>query len=242
MSIFKKIHNVEKIKFIAESEHVWEVRQKPFPASKALPQWWKNIPIYSSDSNKFEMNPGPTVTVKRCLSAYDGISAGYIFSLWADILVEYDEQNGTVLKWGTQEPIFDIWANNQVGGYEIPENNSLPVFKYLHGWFIKTPPGWSSLIIHPVGYQNLPFKVISGIVDTDKLDTGINTPLSFKKGFTGIVEKGTPIFQVIPIKRAEWQSEFSLQDEKTTLYNLDKLRSTLISSYNKNLRDPKKYN
>jgi hypothetical protein len=97
------------------------------------------------------------------------------------------------------------------------------------------------LVTHPVAYPNLPFKVITGIVDTDKLDTLINTPLIFKKGFTGILEKGTPIFQIIPIFRSNWESEHELQHPIKLHYDEEKLRTKIVSYYGRYLRVPKSY-
>jgi hypothetical protein len=111
----------------------------------------------------------------------------------------------------------------------------------LHGWVIKTPPGWSCLITHPISYPDLPFKVITGIVDTDRLDTDINTPIVFKKGFEGIIEKGTPMFQMIPLKRSNWESEVIKGDPKTFEYASEVLKTKIVSSYGKHLRTPKVY-
>jgi hypothetical protein len=229
------------IKFIATSDHVFNVREKPIPASEILPRWWKDLPHYATKEQKMDLNPRPTVTVKRCLSAYDGIASGYVVTLWADILVSYDEVNGTTVKWNTVENVFDVWSPTQSSNYEIPKGFGSLVFKYLHGWIIKTPKGYSSQIMHPVGYQNLPFRVIPGIVDTDNLDTLINTPLVFEKGWEGIIEKGTPIFQVLPFKRDSWKSEVSFQGPNENYLNDEKLQTKIVSYYGKYLRKPKTY-
>lgn len=229
-----------KIIFRAQSEHVWEVREKPYPASKKLPEWWKKIPPYSTFDNKLRLSPGPTVTVKKCLPTLDAISAGYIVPLWADLMVSQDN-NMPLVQWPTSEPVLQTWAKEQVSGYEIIENFSPIVFKYLHGWIIKTPPGWSSFITHPIGYQNLPFRSISGIVDTDSLETDINTPIIIKKDFEGIIEKGTPMFQIIPFKRENWESDFILQKPNQHFLNSEKIRTRIISAYGRTMRSNKFY-
>jgi hypothetical protein len=111
----------------------------------------------------------------------------------------------------------------------------------MHGWIIKTPPGWSCLITHPVGYNNLPIQTMTGIVDTDVLDTPVNSPFMIKKGFEGIIEKGTPMFQIIPFKRSDWKAEYELQKENENMFNIEKLKTKLVSSYGRNLRKAKKY-
>ena len=229
------------VKFIATSSHVFNVREKPIPASQLVPQWWKDMPHYTNQEQKMDLNPRPTVTVKRCLSAFDGITSGYIVTLWADILVSYNKETGTTIKWNPVEDVFDVWGSNQSSTYEIPKGFGSTVFKYLHGWIIKTPKGYSSQISHPIGYQNLPFRVIPGIVDTDNLDTLINTPLVFEEGWEGIIEKGTPIFQILPFKRESWESEFLVQSPGENYINDEKLQTKIISYYGRYLRQPKTY-
>jgi hypothetical protein len=34
-----------------------------------------------------------------------------------------------------------------------------------------------------------------------------NIPFFIKKGFTGTIPAGTPMFQILPIKREDWKSE-----------------------------------
>lgn len=241
MKWFRNKSGSETITFKAQSEHVWEVRERPIPAHKMLPDWWKNMPHYSTIEQTMQLTPSPNVTVKRCLSALDGLAAGYYVTLWADLKVNYSEETGTYLQWNTDQDMFHIWSPTQVSNYELPEGFRQPVFKYMYGWTIKTPPGWSCLILPPVAYPNQPFRAISGVVDTDKLDTDINTPIVFKEGFEGIIEKGTPMFQVIPIKRSNWKSDFVLGKPQELYYNQERLRTKIVSYYGRYLRQPKKY-
>ena len=41
---------VNKIEFIALDKHSFEVCPKPFPASQAIPDWWKNASPYIKNS------------------------------------------------------------------------------------------------------------------------------------------------------------------------------------------------
>jgi hypothetical protein len=236
---FKK-DKTQTIKFRAIDKHVFDVREKPVPAASMLPDWYRDIPIYGGNSDKLILNPAPNVTVKKCFPILDSLTSGYIVKLWADCQVV--RTNGVLeLKWVTQQSPFDIWPAHQVSTFDIPEGYDRSVFKYMHGWIIKTPPGYSSIITHPFGYQNLPFRVISGVVDTDNLDTDINTPIVFNKKFEGIIEKGTPMFQVIPFKRTDWQAEYEQMEDGEFFLNSEKLSSTIFSSYGRNKRVLKRY-
>lgn len=228
------------IKFLAPSDHVWNVRPKPYPAIKNLPQWWKDIPAYSNEEKKLNLHPGPSVTVKRCVPTIEMLGLGYYVPLWADILVT--QQDGfPYINWNTDTSVLDTWNNNQVSSFKIPEGYSNLVFKNLHGWIIKTPPGWSSIFLHPVAYSDLPFQVISGIVDTDVLDTEINVPFVVKNNFEGLIEKGTPMFQVIPFKRENWSSEFEVKKSDKHFFDLEKLHSKINRSYYSMIKNNNRY-
>lgn len=228
-----------KIKFIAPDPHVMEVREKPRPASEFVPDWWKTMPPYSN-SKKLNLDPRPNVTAKKCFPLLDGITAGYIATLWADLLVTQTE-SGPYVKWNTHVDVLEAWSHDQSSSYEVPEGFSRTVFKYFHGWVIETPPGYSCLITHPIGYPNLPIKTITGVIDTDSLKTFANSPFFIKEGFEGIIEKGTPMFQIIPFKRDSWESEYELIDTATNYHNAEKLHSRIVSSYGRFLRKPKEF-
>jgi hypothetical protein len=228
-----------KIIFKAQDHHVAKVRTKPVPASQYIPQWWKDIPKYSNESNKFEMDPGPSVTVKQCAPMFDGLVSGYIIPLWTDILVTR-EKGTPKIQWSNQVPAMSVWNGEQSGGVEIPEGFGKEVFKYLHGWTIKTPPGWSIMFVHPVGYPNLPIRALPGIVDTDILDTEINCPFVIKNNFEGIIQKGTPIVQMIPIQRSNWVAEYEEMSPGEHFINVEKMLTKLYGHY-RSIRETKSY-
>ena len=228
-----------KIIFKAQNEHVWHVRERPFPAIKKLPDWWRQMSPYYNLDNSIDLTRESIPTVKKCFPTLDAIGAGYIVPLWADLLVQKDKM--PQLTWSTDLPVLERWDSFQVSNYEIPEGFSSSVYKYLHGWTIKTPPGWSCFISHPIGYQNLPFRSISGVVDTDLLDTDINTPFVVKKDFEGVIEKGTPMFQIIPFKREKWESDFILQKPNEHFFNSEKLKTKILSAYGRHVRSNKSY-
>lgn len=237
--MFNKNKTHQTIKFHAIDRHTWEVKNKPRPASEFIPQWWKNMSPYIGE--KYDLMPAPNVTGKKCFPLLDGLTSGYIGTLWSDVLVTTNPDGTPFIKWAVQTEVFEAWSHLQSEGYEIPDGYSKTVFKNLHRWIIETPKGYSSLITHPIGFPNLPFKTLTGIVDTDKLKTDVNSPFVIKQGFEGIIEKGTPMFQIIPFKRDSWKSEYDLKPENEYFYDREKLMSKMISSYGRYLRVPKEY-
>jgi hypothetical protein len=228
-----------KIKFIASSKHVLEVRPKPVPASTLIPEWWKEMPPYGTE--KFDMQPYPTTTAKKCFPLLDGLTSGYIITLWSDLFVKKDSFGNQSVNWTVSHPVVEAWSQLQSSSYEIPEGFNKTVYKNFHGWIIETPKDYSCLIVHPVGYQNLPIRTLTGVVDTDKLKTLSNAPFLIRDDFEGIIPKGTPMAQVIPFKRDSWKMEIDSITAEETMYRHEKLYSTIKSSYGKFLRVNKEY-
>jgi hypothetical protein len=167
---------------------------------------------------------------------------GYIMPLWTDVHVATKNGIYPEISWTTMEQPFELWSDEQVSSFEIPNGFSRSVFKFKHGWSIKTPPGYSCLITHPVGYPNTPYRSLTGVVDTDsEFETEINTPMVIQKGWEGIIEKGTPIVQVIPIKRNSWITKIKKFNKNSILIGFDNVDSKFTRFYKHNYWTRKKY-
>lgn len=230
----------KKIIFEAIGQHVTKVRPKPLPASRFIPEYLKDAPSYVG--NKLSLTPA-NATVKKCLPILDGYTQGYIVTLWADILIEDDIAQPTLktISWNVSEPVVGAWSLEQSATFDFGEMYSGPVFKYEHGWNIITPKGYSCLITHPHGYPHSPFKTLTGVIDSDKLRTPALSPFIVKKDFTGIIEKGTPMFQVFPFRREEWEASYEEITLEEGRFRFDQLHSQIRAPYASNLRSRKTF-
>lgn len=208
----------KNIEFIARNPYFETVAPRPYPAKEHLPEWYKKMPSYNLNidgKRKLTVFPSgsSSVTPKMCTPMYDTFSTGYIIPLWAD--VEVLKVNGvSSLAWRTKimqyEPHGGLGNGNDGNtGLTTPDGYSSVVYKWMNAWDIKTPPGYSCLITDPYANENSPFKAIGAIIDTDKSTLSILPPFWVRDDFEGIVEKGTPMIQVIPFKRDSWESSFS---------------------------------
>jgi hypothetical protein len=223
------------------NQHTVNVKAKPIPASQIIPDWWKKIPVYMDGDKKLKLRPYPNVGAKRCFPLLDGITAGYIVPLWCDLQVTIDENNLVAVNWLTNEPVCEVWGLNQSVGYEIPKGYSPSVFKYLHGWVVETPKDYSCLVTHPIGFPNLPFRTLTGVIDTGNLQTFANSPFVIEEGFEGIIEKGTPMFQVIPFKKEKWEMQTETITDQELVNRNERLRTKIISSYGRYMRKNSEY-
>ena len=237
----------KNINFRARSKTESEIQLRPYPAVKQLPTWFTNANPYSSlpgfpQDNKLHFrNKEANATYKKCVPLLDGISAGYIISLWADVQVE--QQEGTPqIYWKTNRDIFSLHG---APSREIPAPTGYDqiVFKYNNCWIPQTPKGYSCLITSPFGYNDLAFKAIPAIIDTDSSTLELVFPMWIKKGFEGIVEKGTPMIQIIPFKGDDWTSTFDYYEdgEYKNIIEEKNFSSTMVGHYLKNHHSKKKF-
>jgi hypothetical protein len=209
----------------------------PTPARLEIPKWYKDIPRYFNNGF-FDgvKNPFRTKTLKPCIPFFDSISSGYLLKLSYDIFCTFDKNGRRIIEWGDQDfPPVGGHLIEQIGDYPIPEGYENDIFKFHSTWSIQTPRGFSSLYIHPLGRLDLPFYSFHGLVDSDVFWKHTNIPFVVKKDFEGVIPQGTPISQVIPIKRESWRSEIKKWNEdgydpKTDNY----LASSMAGNWYKN--------
>ena len=242
--VWQKNKLANEIEFVALDKHAFEVCPKPFPASQALPQWWKDAsPYYKNEENPegkklIIRNSESNASFKKCVPMLDLLSSGYIVPLWTDVQIKI-ENGFPLITWRVSKDVFEIHYGQEV---EIPEGYQKTQFKFLNQWVPKLPKGYSALIIACPGYPNNPFRPLQAIVDYDKTTHPLSPPVYLKENFEGIVEKGTPMFQIIPFKRNNWVSKFSFLENGQSTINLDRdVRSTLVNNYIKNFWEKKSY-
>jgi len=237
----------KNINFKARSKTEFDVQPKPYPAVKQLPEWFTQAsPHYGSerfpDDGKLHFrNREANNTYKKCVPLLDGLSAGYIIPLWADVMIE-QENNFPCIYWKTRLDVFELHGSPS---REIPApvGYDQVVYKYINTWIPQTPKGYSCLIISPLGYNDLAFKAVPAVVDTDKSTLELVFPMWVKTGFEGIVEKGTPMIQIIPFKRDDWNSTFDFYEDGIydNVISQKNHNSTMVGHYLKNHHSKKKF-
>jgi len=230
----------KKIKF-ALSERLWDITP-PSPARKYLPEWFKSTPRFMGTVDENVLNSEKTFKV--CMPFTDSFISGYIFELWADLYVIKDENTGIqTIRW-KENADHILGARKQSSTGHMPGFSGYSDVHYIlsHPLYIKTPPGYSVLITQPFNRPDLPFMAMTGIVDTDKhpLFPG-NYSLFIKEDFKGIIKMGTPLLQIVPIKRDNWVSEFSKEIIAEGWRSSSKSVRTILGWYRDNAWSKKSY-
>ena len=182
---------------------------RPIPAVQGFPDWFKAMPQkgFSAISQK------ELLTLKKCPPVIDAMAYGFLMPLVSDLKVENGEFSwdrdapGSGVSNFTHSPI-DYHDNVQVAGTPFFDKDHF-IIKFNNFWTIETPAGYSLLFTHPFNWDDLPFTTIAGMVDTDSYtDNLINFPARWHDpNFSGVLPKGTPVAQCIPVKRELWTSQ-----------------------------------
>jgi hypothetical protein len=205
-----------------------KILPRPIPAVFGVPEWFKALPQKT-------FNPtmgGEAKTVKKCPPFIDAMTFGFLIPLPMDLEV----QNGE-FTWNFEVPkgFVSEYSHSPIGFHDSSQVAGTPfadedrfLIKFNNFWTIEAPPGYSVLFTHPVNRPDLPFTTLTGLVDCDTFfDSPINFPARWHDAdFNGVLPKGTPVAQCLPVKRETWVGEFDVLTTEQT-ERLIKMRSAL---------------
>lgn len=222
-----------------ESSLDWNI-EPIVPAKTKIPEWYKKIPQWK-DNVVFEVESGFRPTLKQCFPFTDSLTIGYMITLPYDLYVKNDNDS-PYLTWppGVLNP--PKWRKNIAHKNVVPAGHYPTEYLWTYPVSYMVPNGYTVLLTHPLNRYDLPFTTLTGVIDGGIVmaENG-HTPFYIKQNFEGIIEKGTPIAQIIPFFQEDWKSEktkglFELGN-KTTLLS----ESVIQGWYKKNIWKRKKY-
>jgi hypothetical protein len=174
------------------------------PAKQFVPEWYRQSERFAGGKLKI-VNGSGNHALKLCVPFLDGMTSGYIATLWTDVMVEQTEL-GTKIQWRSgPDPIEKRPRINDK--LPTPHGHEDAHYAWKTLFQFQTPKGYSALVTHPFNRFDLPFTTLSGVVDSDMTVGRGNLPFFLKKDFEGIIPVGTPIMQILPFKREEWKAE-----------------------------------
>lgn len=230
---------MKQIIFRPTSKEVELLVEPPKPAKSYFPTWLKKIPYFINDKMVIDDN-GANLSVKACAPFLDTFISGYIQETWCDIYISVKD-NAFSYRYA-QGP--DIMEHRAASSQFYPNTEVFfqQEFTWKQPWIPQLPDGYSMLYTQPFNRYELPFLNLTAIIDNDRyyMERITNHPFFIKNNFEGIIPKGTPYMQMIPIKRDEWQSEIKEFDETLSLKVL-KVRQFFMGGYKKLFWQKKSY-
>lgn len=216
---------------------------QPVAARAALPDWLRQMP-----ANAFSDTHGGDVrTVKQCPPFVDAMTHGFVFTLPCDVTIDRG-----IFSWDwplptpethlqTRAPL-SFHAPAQVEGAPFHRPDQI-IVKFNSFWTVELPEGWSLYALSPANRTDLPFRLLSGMVDADRYhDVGILFPAIWTEpDFSGVLPRGTPIAQCIPVRRQPLELCFdTFNSEQQQAY--DRTGQALLDTqglYRKQFRAPR---
>ncbi|HEV8608198.1 MAG TPA: DUF6065 family protein [Tepidisphaeraceae bacterium] len=179
----------------------------PFPASRAIPDWYKELPIEAPGPGP---NPEIMPTIKRCPPFLEAITCGYIIPLAGDVIFTTDERGN--LSFQATGPVVQTHPAAQ---YRSTPFASKIIVKFMNPWVIRTPPGYSTLLVPALNRFQNPFLILSGLVETDTYYREVHFPAicHLPPNAKFPMKRGTPLVQAIPILREPWRSISGATDD-----------------------------
>jgi len=179
----------------------------PRPAKLSIPTWYKNQTLFL-DSNNIMKTTDPAIhTMKRCVPFLDSLTTGYLVELWCDILVKKDVNGKANFVCRNDTPPIHERIIGTTLELPVPAGHSFRRFTWEMPYHLQVPKSYSVLITHPLNRFDLPFTTLSAVVDADEVMYAGSIPFFLRDDFEGIIEKGTPLYQVLPFKRENWDSK-----------------------------------
>jgi hypothetical protein len=188
--------------------HAIERFPHPYPASRAVPEWFKRVP--SDEAGRWDQP-----TLKRCPPFLEAMTCGYIVPLACGVRIEMDAagriactSTGPV---ATQE-LISAHPPEQVRGTPL---EGRVVLKFHNPWIVRTPPGYAALFAPPLNRFEWPLTFFSGVVETDAWYRAVHFPFvcHLRPGQRLEMAAGAPLMQVIPIAREPWRGQVVPRDD-----------------------------
>lgn len=179
---------------------------RPQLARRTTPDWYKAMDMESPLPEG-----GADLTVKHCLPFIDALTAGFIIPLQADVTVKEGEFSWD---WPHDESPVGFHFPTQAPGVPFVDQDEV-VVKAHNFWTVHTDPGYATLFTHPLNRLDLPFRTLSGLVDTDSFDAlPVHFPMVWvDRDFEGTVPAGTPVAQCLPVLRDRLALEIEPMDD-----------------------------
>jgi hypothetical protein len=229
-----------KIVFTPASEEVASVVEPPVSAKRLMPDWYKKTPAFDSKNPVFNNRQISNTSIKMCMPFFDATTGGYIQKTWTDIFIGVRD-NSIVYHTALPPTLMSHRENVSV---EINDSYYPVEYVWQRQWSAKLPKGYSLLITHPHNRLDLPFTTLSGLVDSDSYyhaPVG-NIPFFVKKDFEGFIPAGTPMYQMIPVKRENWESEIKPFDKLESARLNHQIRRKFYGAYRDMFWHKKHYN
>lgn len=156
--------------------------------------------------------------MKQCPPFVDAMMHGFTIPLPCDVHVA---DGACWWDWDLPEPAIHHHPRSPLS-FHVPEqlegsplrHGDQVALKFNSFWTVELPTGYSLFATHPVNRFDLPFRLLTGMVDADQYhDVGILFPAVWvDASFQGTLPAGTPVAQCFPVARESLALDIEAMD------------------------------
>jgi len=204
--------------------HMEQLLPRPKLARHGLPQWLARSTYLGPGSGGSDSGVGEEVQSTkdgRKEPAHGALATGFLLPLAADLEVKDGRFEWS---WPLGAPSLEPYACAPVEFESCEHAREAPlleedgiIIRFHSFWSMELEPGWSLLVIHPVHREELPYRTLYGVIEADVPETALLSlpAMWIDPEFEGVLPRGTPIAQCIPIQRAALDLEFGVHHSGT---------------------------
>ena len=177
---------------------------RPVPAREALPDWLRRMAPRAPSA----VHQRSIRTLKQCPPFVDAMTHGFMVLLPCDVQVEagrfsWDWPLPPPTLHGHPRAPLSFHVPEQLAGSPLAHGSDSAI-KFNSFWTIELESGWSLMAVHPINRDDLPFRLVTGLVDADRFhEVGINFPAVWTDPqFAGTLPRGTPVAQCFVVPQA----------------------------------------
>jgi hypothetical protein len=123
-----------KIQFEPADKEAHLYFKPPEPASKHIPEWYKNMPVHMDNEKITGLNKESVavsnLTLKGCSPFLDSITSGYMFTLPADLEFRNHRGKGINVRWSVPIELLSSHGPNQAPGLPAPFDGNTDLLKW----------------------------------------------------------------------------------------------------------------
>lgn len=227
---------MKTIEWIPSSKEVERLVPMPKPAREYLPSYYKESAPPSKELTFSSPGNVSSATMKACMPLFDAYTHGYIQEAWTDIHFSTSPDGEYVISYNWADGPAIVGHRETASGFKVNSGFSHTELFWKEAWIPKLPSGYSILYTSPANRFDLPFRSLDAVIDSDKYHHEYfgNYPFFLEKGFNGVIPAGTPLYQLIPIKRDFWEGHATPYNEGLNQVRRHLLRKHFVRGY-KNL-------
>lgn len=234
---------------VQKNYEVFLEKYPPVKASSVPPEWYRKMKrnsLYDSFASQFDPVNHDFINAKSCPAINDIINTGIVIPMWAttsiktlrdvfsnDMVSQHWDTRARVASGETIDEHITQHTETQIEGMELNTTASNSILKIKVPYKFIVPEGYNLLFIDPFYHFRQDIRCLPGLIESDKWGF-VTLPFEILNDDVNI-EAGTPLVQVIPVKR--YKDKLNL----TVRNGTDKEYETAIKEFSLRDLDGKNY-